>query len=667
MVWWKSNTLRLIQNNIRESDANLNVDLLMGQLNKFSTNVLMMNAGGIVAFYPTKLEYHYRAADQRKDLLQEAIEKAHANGMKFIARFDFSKAHESIFKQQPEWFYRTREGHEVNYFGIVHTCINGYYQREYSLQLIDEVISNYDVDGIFFNMFGYQTRDYSGHHYGICFCENCKASFRERYHLDLPETESLDDPVYRKYKEFQYITTKEMLDRIHELVKNKNENIAISTYNEHKVDIVRKESNTAIDRPHPVWLYSASENVKSLEDSWDEKLISNCNINAIDLIHRFTAVSKHEINIRLKESIASGSGLDFCIIGVFEDYPDRENFSTVEGIFKYHQENERYYGHFSSVFDVALIKPGGPVQKNLKEYLGLFKMLKEQHVQFDVIHQNNLANKMESLQSYKVVIVPNVAEFSEDELKGLESLYRQGVRLISTGLSFTQGMSNQTFLEQVFGVKLNHLNFYSREAAYLQTEDKSLFKRFQERDWIIMDGPFYQVDFDSQTQKQLPFVNPSTFGPPERAFGHELSAYCGSGIREVEDRMSIYIPWMAGELYYKYGYADHKHIVLDLLDHAVEQRYKLTTNAPQNVEVFFNRLDDHTYILHLLNLSGFNGVTYFEPNTIFDINITLHDIGRCSEIMNLVDQEKLEFSVVDQDTTLKIVKLADFAAIVIKA
>ncbi|NHN34197.1 family 10 glycosylhydrolase [Paenibacillus agricola] len=697
--WWSGNKLRLVQNNLRETDANLDVDLLIGDLEKLAANVLMMNAGGIVAFYPTKLEYHYRAEGQQKDLLKEAIDKAHAAGLKFIARFDFSKAHESIYNKQPDWFYRTKEGKEVNYHGIVHTCINGYYQREYSLKLISEVISQYEVDGIFFNMFGYQTHDYSGYDYGICFCDSCKSRFREwSGGLELPLSESLEDPVYRKYKEFQDATTKEMLDRIHDLVKSSNKDIAISTYNEHKVDIVRKESNTDNRRPHPVWLYSASENVKSLEDAWEDKLISNCCINAIDLVHRFTAVSKHEMNIRLKESLASGSGLDFCIIGVFEDYPDRENLPTVANIFQYHKEHEQYYGNFLSVADVALIKPGGAARKSLKEYSGIFKMLKEQHILFDVIHQNNLKimqqrHSLEKVGRYRIVIVPDIAEFSAEDLLLLEALFNEGVQLLSTGRSFTEGEANVSFLQRVFDVLPKEVQIYERDAAYLQTSDKTLFKHFLERDWIFLKGAFQQLEFGPSTTKQLPFITPSTFGPPERASGHGISGESfgaairsnglyssdrsgiGSlnsvGVREADgssahSRGAVYLPWQAGELYYKYGYADHKHVVLDILDDMASARLKLTTNAPQNVEVFFNRLDAHTYILHLLNLSGFNGTTYFEPVPIYDLEISLHDIGDCKLLDILTPSVIANFTTINGNTAIQLPELKDFAAIVIK-
>ncbi len=126
MNWWSENHLRLIQTNISEENADLDVDLLITQLKDFSANTLMLNTGGIEAFYPTKLEYHYKSPYLKKDLVQEVVQKCHENKIKFIARFDFSKAHESIFLEQPDWFYRTKDKEIVNYNQMVHTCVNGF-------------------------------------------------------------------------------------------------------------------------------------------------------------------------------------------------------------------------------------------------------------------------------------------------------------------------------------------------------------------------------------------------------------------------------------------------------------------------------------------------------------------------------------------------------------
>ena len=58
--WWKSNRLRVIQVNLPDYEAaTLQADSLVEDLTKYSANTVIINAGGIMAFYPTKLPFHY--------------------------------------------------------------------------------------------------------------------------------------------------------------------------------------------------------------------------------------------------------------------------------------------------------------------------------------------------------------------------------------------------------------------------------------------------------------------------------------------------------------------------------------------------------------------------------------------------------------------------------
>jgi hypothetical protein len=72
-----------------------------------------------------------------------------------------------------------------------------------------------------------------------------------------------------------------MLDRIHALIKGKSPELAVSTYTGYRVDIIKKESNTEIHRPLPVWEYSSSENHQPVKGAWDDKIISGVCVNAV--------------------------------------------------------------------------------------------------------------------------------------------------------------------------------------------------------------------------------------------------------------------------------------------------------------------------------------------------------------------------------------------------
>ncbi|WP_405155389.1 hypothetical protein [Paenibacillus sp. FSL K6-0108] len=661
MNWWSSNQLRLIQNNLREIDAEMNVDLLMKELQEFHANVLMMNAGGIFAFYPSTLAHQYVTPYLHTDLLQESIAKAHELDMKFIARFDFSKAHESLFETNPEWFYRDRNGQEVNYFGIVHTCLNGAYQQEKSLETITEVLEKYPVDGIFFNMFGYQHWDYSGNHYGPCYCDHCRHRFQEICGAELLDYTGPEHELHDLYLQFQDFTSREILGKIHDLVKSRWPDVAISTYHPHQVDIIRKESNTSLTRALPLWPYSASENVASVVQSWDNKLISNCSINAIDLTYRFTGVSPYETEVRLYQNIANGSGLDFCIIGAFEGYPDRRNFAAAQRIFRYHAENEQIYGRLASMAEVILIKPAA-VEAG-EEYLGLYKMLKESHVLFDVIVEEQMAAMAHKLARVQVIILPGLQRPEPHTIEVLKETQKQGIVLLATGHAFKE---NNECLQEWFGaVRSGEPDMLP--AAYLHVGDHDMFPSLKDREWITVNGGFARIQFDSSnTERHMAYIEPASFGPPERAYGHRIGESYGLGITQHGDYgAGVYYGWNPGKLYYNHGFEDHKHAVLDILDRFIKERV-LKTCLPASVELFLNRTKDGNLLLQLLNLSGFNGTTYMEALPLYNLEIELHNIDPIIHAYSLCSAEASSIKQDGHITTINLPKLARYDAIIIE-
>ena len=114
MAWWMENDLRLVQNNMRDIDGSMDVDKLIAELKEFRCNVVMVGAGGISAFYPTRLEFQRTSPWlEDRDLLGEIIDKCHKEGIRVIARFDFSKTHQSFFRRHPDWYYRSEDGRAV--------------------------------------------------------------------------------------------------------------------------------------------------------------------------------------------------------------------------------------------------------------------------------------------------------------------------------------------------------------------------------------------------------------------------------------------------------------------------------------------------------------------------------------------------------------------------
>ena len=55
MHWWLKNDLRMIQNNLRDIDAGMDVEQWFEQIRLSHCNCVMVGAGGITSFFPIEL------------------------------------------------------------------------------------------------------------------------------------------------------------------------------------------------------------------------------------------------------------------------------------------------------------------------------------------------------------------------------------------------------------------------------------------------------------------------------------------------------------------------------------------------------------------------------------------------------------------------------------
>src|SRR5688500_10790214 len=106
--WWMGEPIRWVPTNLRETDANLNLARLMAQQSDMRPNVLHFGMGGIAAYYPTKVPFHYASPHMPagRDLFGEVLREAHARKIRVVGRFDLSKTRKEVFDAHPEWFFR---------------------------------------------------------------------------------------------------------------------------------------------------------------------------------------------------------------------------------------------------------------------------------------------------------------------------------------------------------------------------------------------------------------------------------------------------------------------------------------------------------------------------------------------------------------------------------
>lgn len=625
MEWWKEKRFRMIQNNLRDIDAGMDVDRYLEYLKEFEADVCMVGCGGITAFYPTELECQKQSPYLKDDFFGNLLQKCHSNGIRVIARFDFSKTHIDFLEKHPEWFSRSLKGEPVFFNDTAAVCVNGEYQQICSLKILEEVLTHYPVDGVFFNMFGYQTKDYDNRYVGICQCENCRKKFWEYSNMELPTEENEEDSVFRKYLEFKKETTEKLLEKIYKKVKSLNPNVAVCTYSRKGVDLIRSESNSAIDRPLPFWMMESEENIAGIRESSEEGHSSNCVINAVDIFYRFMGVSPWLNALRLYGNLASGENLDWCIVGGFETYPDRRNFEMVKRVFRFHKRHEKYFKNLHSCARILLIR-SSEEKNSQEEFRGIFKILKESHLLFDVMELEEIEKINKSLMEYSVIILPQIRRISQAAAQALEQF--EAV-LVGTGTTLKD---QPEILKKLFKVTVGKQMVPVR-GSYLLTEPKETFQDFRDRDWIYLDKEYYFMVPERENRNYLPLIRAGMYGPPERCHGYQITDQ--SSASAVPGK-SIYFPWNPGSLYLLQGYEDFKQLFLDIMKENTDcSEQMIQVDGPPCAEIMFDKCGDGQYLLQVLNYSGFNGTTFYEPLPVeLEIRLRHIQVERIQQLTN---------------------------------
>lgn len=672
--WWKANNLRVIQTNLPAYEAGLNVDSLVADLTHFSANTLIINAGGIMAFYPTKLDFHYINPYMKENMLRDVVTKCHAVGIRVIVRFDFSRAHRSIFGKHPDWFYISPAGERIMNDDMVVVSINAPYEQQHLFSIVEEVIDNYPVDGIFINMPGYQIKDsYTGKYHGIDQNIHDKKRFAEYSDgMTLPVKEDINDPVFQKYQEFKKYTADEIVERLNALVKSKSKQIAVCTYSEKHVDIIRHESQT---NTLPYWPYNASDNVNNASHSYPDHIISNASIQQISFQSRYNAVEPEEVAIRLYENIANGSGLDLSLMGDFQEYEDERNYDVIRRIYAHHKRHEAYFGRYTSPAQVAVIAPGSwPSGEAGQEYRGIQLMLKEAHIQYDIIENSQVGNLAHQLKKYKLVILPEITRLDTKSLEALITACNQGTNLIATNKSLTD---HPEVMMRLFGAKVVNNN-HDGAGFYLQNEGNSLFKRLTKQRLISWKFNLGLYDFSASDTSLLPILTPGRPGPPEIIGGHEPSGYFFAGVKQHATSKAVLLTGNIGKLYHLHGYEQYKNIVLDIIDYIAPAVKDLVhTDAHERVEVILqrfkknlpaamNKSTDDGMILHLVNMTGFSGNSYFSPLPVMSTEYKVRCTQKPAKVFSLVNNKVLNSTWDGNYIRFTIDRLEEFESIVMQ-
>ena len=622
--WWIDYPWRMVQTNLRETDMiSMDASSFAKELKEYGATVVTLNAAGILASYDTKLSYQKKNAYLTGDSLKQMIDECHALGIKVIARCDFSKVPSEIYKEHPEWAHVNKDGQAFDYNGFVQTCINSDYQQKYIFEILEELFTGHDFDGLFCNMSGTMAVDYDYNLLGPCYCDNCRKLYKEETGLELPGSDNPRDPAFGKYNAFMGKCSARQKQIMYRKVKAINPAIAVNGF-----DYNRIESNQDMDRP--AWIYQSSANARRLSGPEKGKVVDGASTDFMGFRYRHSSISPALMELRQWQNLANAGSTSLYIMGTLGNHKDRSGIIASKKVFKFFAEHEEEYKNLRSAAEVLLVDKMLLARVDA-EVSGFIRVLTESHIPFDEMKLGEVTPEV--LMGKKLVILADTRFISDEAAAMFDEYVKNGGTLLVTGQSGCNAANFMPRKEQAF--KCLGLGAITEKKSGLRSsifeiadkDKKSLkFSADAELGYIVPGEELVtcEIPGDSSVETYLKLIPEQLYGPPEVCYPKEKSEIPGIYLSHFGEGKAIWVPWLAGSFYYEQGYDNTFMILKDVLINLCDAESIAPDLTPMCEAVVLE--NDEKIMVQLINTTGCFLNSFFDPVQIKDIEISLGKI-----------------------------------------
>lgn len=667
--WWQK-PLRIIQYNLQQKDAPLmNPEKIAQETVELGANCITINAGGIVAWYPSKVAFHHiNEYMGERNILKELLDACHAKGIKVIARFDFLVAQDDIYQQNPHWFARTVEGAPIiagaerpGQWNLLYmTCPNGGYQNEeVAVPVINEILKEYDVDGYFWNG-GYSIP---------CWCDVCKEKYLNRYGKPIPK--DIKDFEADWLSSINTIT----MQKIWNLISEKAPEKAFVRYNfpfglSHGGE--RTPPDNIVERMKCGNMVCTEaqdilSNGREKLPAWNMGMTYMKMAQKIEgipapvlIIHtcpgmdwRHTSLPVPEFRYWSAQALASGSNLWFSMTGFADVIPDKRILESITEINQIKMIVDREMeGALCESPILLLCDDSGDYAQ------GWATALNRIHVEFDMISGYLLTSK--KIKDYSLVIIAKKFAYPKEADLIFEEYVANGGFLIVEG---TSGTDIKPVLP-LLGVKGQVTASEQLEATYMRIEPKAdiLQKKIGNNDLIQLRG---RVGFCVPNEASkvyttwVPPFAPTFFAglPPERAslpMPYTKVPLCI--VSNYKNGRVMFLPYEPSMLIEKYGLLDMYNAIDGYIDMMLGDRRNVKFLVPYGVMTSVFRKDSK-WMIHFVNGIGQRPLMENIPCHHIGFSINLKPEQSVRSVKAVVSQKKLKYEVKDSTLSVDIAEL----------
>jgi hypothetical protein len=428
-----------------------------------------------LCLYPTKVGQMHGALKGR-DFFGEVVAQCRRRGIHVLAYFSLMTDNWA-YQNHPDWRFLFEDGYdrtlEAPRLGDRYpqtipageVCPNSPY-RDYVHACLKEIVTNYDIDGMFLDQIFWP---------GVCYCPHCTARFWREYKTEPPRIVDWDDPTWRQY---QKMRQQSLLDFALANYRTIKEARPITVCHQYSTLIsswdwgVPLELNQASDYAGgdfyggPAQFSLVCKAFDSLTKTHPYELHTGA---PTDGLFRLSLKSKDELRLdSLVPTLHSAPHL--LIDGILPDgtlyKPFYEVFAKTNALVAQYEpflggdlladvaiyfDKESLYNPAEKGVHVSELKAVDQVPHR-DAWLGIASILPRAHIPFGVVTNVTL----EQLSKYRAVILPNVLELTAEQAVRFRTFVEQGGVLYASGPSSLDRFDPRGprfLLEDVLGVR----------------------------------------------------------------------------------------------------------------------------------------------------------------------------------------------------------------------
>ena len=566
---WYRRTCRWGQTNITEKDpVRYDIPWWRDFWKRTRVQGVIINAGGIVAYYPSKFPLQHRAEFLNgRDLYGDLAKAAHEDGLTVVARMDSNRTAEDFFKAHPDWFARTSSGDPYRVADKYVTCVNSPYYDEYLPSVLTEIIDRSHPEGFADNSWSGLGRD------SICYCDNCARKFRDKASAALPRQRDWNNPVYHKWIDWNYARRAEIWDLNNRTTKAAGGPDCLwFGMNSGSVSAQSRsfrDCKAIFERAEMVFLDHQARGADGFEENADTgKLVhgllgwdklapeSMAMYQAGRGTFRVSSKPAAEARYWMYEGFAGGIQPWWHHIGAYHE--DRRMYNTAEPAMKWYEANQQYMINRRPLITVGVAWSqrntdfyGQDRAAELVDapYRGFTASLLRARIPYAPIHIDHLDRDGAGLQA---LILPNLAVMTDAQCDAVRKFAASGRAVIATGVTSLYreyGDPRSDFgLADLFGAHFTGtagaekqtaaqtLHTYLRLSPELRasvpgphTADEPraagrrhpVLRGFEETDILPFGGTLNALKLDAGVTVPLTFIPPFPVLPPETSWMRE--------------------------------------------------------------------------------------------------------------------------------------------------